>query len=56
MMVTHDAFSASFCKEVLFFDDGAITKRIENDTTREGFYKRILTELDQQGGSTDEPQ
>lgn len=50
LMVTHDVFSASFCKKVIFLRDGNITHKIERgDDTREQFYKKILTELDVQG-------
>jgi len=50
LMVTHDVFSASFCKKVIFLRDGDITHEIERGSeTREQFYKKILTELDVQG-------
>jgi len=50
LMVTHDVFSASFCKKVIFLRDGDITHNIERgDDTREQFYKKILVELDVQG-------
>lgn len=51
IMVTHDAVSASFCKEVMFFKDGLITQRIKREDTREGFYRQILTELNRQGNN-----
>lgn len=48
LMVTHDATSASYCKEVLFFKDGKITRKISSEDKREYFYKHILEELEQQ--------
>jgi ABC-type lipoprotein export system ATPase subunit len=49
IMVTHDAVSASYSNEVIFFKDGMITNRISRAGSREIFYKRILAELDRQG-------
>ncbi|MBG9455907.1 bacitracin ABC transporter ATP-binding protein [Lysinibacillus sphaericus] len=45
MMVTHDAFSASYCQRILFIQDGQLYKEICNTTTRESFYKEILDVL-----------
>lgn len=43
MMVTHDAFAASFTSRVLFIKDGALFNEIRRgDMTREEFFKRIM--------------
>ncbi|KRL06962.1 ABC transporter, ATP-binding protein [Liquorilactobacillus hordei DSM 19519] len=44
LMVTHDAFSASFCKKIIFIKDGRIERelvRTENQN-RSNFYQEIL--------------
>ncbi|KYG29348.1 ABC transporter ATP-binding protein [Alkalihalobacillus trypoxylicola] len=51
MMVTHDAFAASFCRRILFLKDGEIFKEIfRGSQSREQFYQSILEELAQMGG------
>lgn len=46
VMVTHDAFSASFASRILFLTDGQITKTITRDhQSRELFYQQVLSEL-----------
>ncbi|PEW04850.1 ABC transporter ATP-binding protein [Bacillus cereus] len=45
MMVTHDPYSASYCKRILFIQDGELFKEIHRDGTREAFYKDILVVL-----------
>lgn len=46
VMVTHDAFSASFASRIFFLTDGQITKTITRDNqSREVFYQRVLSEL-----------
>lgn len=45
MMVTHDPYSASYCKRILFIQDGELFKEIHRDGTRESFYKEILDVL-----------
>ncbi|WPQ68379.1 ABC transporter ATP-binding protein [Weissella paramesenteroides] len=46
VMVTHDAFSASFASRILFLTDGRITKTITRDNqSREVFYQQVLSEL-----------
>ncbi len=42
IMVTHDAFAASYCKRILFLKDGKIHARIDKDSTRKEFF---LSEL-----------
>ena len=51
LMVTHDAFSASFCKRVLFLKDGHIFNEIlKGEKTRKEFYDEILDVLTLLGG------
>ncbi|MGX7420103.1 ABC transporter ATP-binding protein [Carnobacterium gallinarum] len=45
LLVTHDAYSASYCKRILFIQDGVIYKEIHRTTTREDFYHEILDVL-----------
>lgn len=46
LMVTHDAFSASFAQKIYFLADGNVVKTItRNNDSREGFYKKILSVL-----------
>lgn len=43
LMVTHDAYSASYCKRILFIQDGELYKEIyRSQTPRHVFYKEIL--------------
>lgn len=51
LMVTHDAFSASFCKRVLFLKDGRIFNEIiKGEKSRKEFYDEILDVLTLLGG------
>lgn len=51
LMVTHDAFSASFCERVLFLKDGRIYNEIRKaDKTRKQFFDEILDVLTILGG------
>ncbi|WKV07532.1 ABC transporter ATP-binding protein [Thermoanaerobacterium sp. CMT5567-10] len=54
IMVTHDAFAASYCKRILFIKDGKIHARIDKDSSRKEFFKRIIDFLGTMGGGTDE--
>lgn len=45
LMVTHDAYSASYCQRILFIRDGQLYKEIHPNGTRESFYKEILDAL-----------
>ena len=53
MMVTHDAFAASYCKRVLFIKDGLIFKEIIRHGSRKEFFKEILDILSLIGGGDD---
>jgi len=51
MMVTHDAFAASFCRRILFISDGRLSREMIRGThSRKEFYQMILDELAQLGG------
>lgn len=50
MMVTHDAFAASYCKRVLFIKDGLIFKEVIRRGSRKEFFKEILDVLSLIGG------
>lgn len=42
LMVTHDAFSASYAKDVYILNDGLIKCKISRGTDRKEFYDRII--------------
>lgn len=54
IMVTHDAFAASYCKRILVIKDGKIYAKLDKDETRKEFFKRILDLLASMGGGVDE--
>ena len=51
LMVTHDAFTASYCKRILFIKDGKIFRELtrENDT-RKQFFDKIMRVVSYLGG------
>ncbi|MGL5712022.1 MAG: ABC transporter ATP-binding protein [Paraclostridium sp.] len=51
LMVTHEPYTASFCKKVIFIKDGQVYKELEKHEDREIFYKDILDVLSKIGGS-----
>ena len=54
MMVTHDAYAASFCRRVLYIQDGRLSNElIRGNATRDAFYQTILEEL-AKGGADDD--
>ena len=54
LMVTHDTFSASFCKRVLFLKDGKIFNEIlRGDKSRKEFFDEIIDVLTLLGGDTE---
>lgn len=51
LMVTHDAFSASYANRILFLQDGKIfTEILKGNDTRRQFFERILNVLTMMGG------
>lgn len=52
LMVTHDAFSASYANRILFLRDGAIfTEILKGDNSRRTFFERILDVQTAMGGN-----
>ncbi|SNS70988.1 putative ABC transport system ATP-binding protein [Anaerovirgula multivorans] len=55
LMVTHDAFSASFCKRILFIKDGLVfTELVRGDDTRRQFFHKILNVISLLGGDVED--
>lgn len=55
LMVTHDAFSASYADRILFLKDGEIFMEIrKGDTPRKDFFNKILDVLTTMGGSAND--
>lgn len=53
LMVTHDSNAASFCKRILFIQDGLIVHELRREEeTRQSFYERILKVMAQLGGGS----
>ena len=51
LMVTHDAFSASYTNRILFLRDGAIfTEIFKGSDSRRTFFEKILDVLTMMGG------
>lgn len=51
LMVTHDAYAASYCKRVVFINDGRLFREIFKGTMeREYFFKEIIDVLAKLGG------
>ncbi|MCI8992856.1 MAG: ABC transporter ATP-binding protein [Eubacterium sp.] len=53
LMVTHDSNAASYCKRILFIQDGVIFHELRRDVpdeSRQDFYHRILKVMAQLGG------
>lgn len=53
LMVTHDAFSASYCERILFIQDGLLYKELTRQGTRENFYQDILGVLAHMGSAAE---
>lgn len=55
LMVTHDAFAASYCKRIIFIKDGRLFNEIyRGEMTRKDFYQNILRILTVIGGDNDD--
>lgn len=53
LMVTHDPFSASYCRRILFLKDGKIfNELVRGEKTRQQFYSEILSVLSLLGGNS----
>ncbi|MGL4453492.1 MAG: ABC transporter ATP-binding protein, partial [Sarcina sp.] len=54
LMVTHDAFSASYANRILFIKDGKIfNELVKGDDTRKQFFNRIMEVVTLLGGDAD---
>lgn len=51
MMVTHDAFAASYCKRILFIKDGQLYTELVRGGSRKEFFQKILDVLRALGGN-----
>ena len=53
LMVTHDSNAASFCKRILFIQDGVTFHELRRgDESQQDFYQRILKVMAQLGGGS----
>lgn len=51
LMVTHDAFTASYCHRILFIKDGKVFNEIhKGDDSRKAFFERIIEVISVLGG------
>ena len=51
LMVTHDAFTASYCSRILFIKDGKLFNEIvKGNQTRKDFFNRIIDVITLLGG------
>src|SRR5690606_2965662 len=51
LMVTHDAFAASYCQRVLFIKDGKLfTELVRGKETRKDYFNKVLDVLSALGG------
>lgn len=51
MMVTHDAFAASYCKRILFIKDGTLYTELVRGGSRKEFFQKILDVLSTLGNT-----
>ena len=50
LLVTHDAFAASFCQRILFIKDGLLYREITKNGTRKQFYDATIDVFSELGG------
>lgn len=50
MMVTHDAFAASYCRRIIFIKDGQLFAELHKGSSRKEFFQKILDVLKTMGG------
>ena len=54
LMVTHDAFSASYCDRILFIKDGKLFSELtKGNTSRKDFFNKIIEVVALLGGDSD---
>lgn len=51
VMVTHDAYAASYCDRIIFIKDGVLHTELEKTKSRRDFYNEILKTLSTVGGA-----
>ncbi|MCK4258862.1 MAG: ABC transporter ATP-binding protein [Halanaerobiales bacterium] len=54
MMVTHDAFAASYCKRILFIKDGDLFTELVKGGSRKEFFQKIMDVLATLGGDNND--
>jgi len=54
VMVTHDAFAASFCNRIIMIKDGKFFSELVKKSNRQVFFKEILDSLSLLGGGYNE--
>lgn len=54
IMVTHDAFAASYCNRIMFLKDGAIHARLDRSGSRKELFHKVLDMLGAMGGVSNE--
>ncbi|MGN1133765.1 MAG: ABC transporter ATP-binding protein, partial [Oscillospiraceae bacterium] len=55
LMVTHDAFSASYCQRIIFIKDGKLFTEIRKGTdSRKEFFNKIINVVTLLGGDSDD--
>jgi putative ABC transport system ATP-binding protein len=55
LMVTHDAFAASYCQRVLFIKDGKLfTELVKGKMSRKEFFNKVLDVLSALGGGAND--
>ncbi|MEA4973993.1 MAG: ABC transporter ATP-binding protein [Candidatus Metalachnospira sp.] len=52
LLVTHDAFAASFCRRILFIKDGLLYREVSRNGTRKEFYDSIINVVSELGGDS----
>lgn len=52
LMVTHDAFAASYCQRILFIKDGAIYGELDRSGSRRAFFNKIMEMQTALGGGS----
>lgn len=50
VMVTHDAFTASYCDRIIFIKDGTVLTQLKRENDKKDLYKKILEQLACMGG------
>ena len=55
MLVTHDAYAASFCRRIIFIKDGTLSTEIyRRGQSRKAFFQEIMDVLATIGGEVDD--